>query len=404
MYEPLLYIMIIWVAVMGRSWELGGGLIVGVLWFISDPAEASINPEAYNSFHIMALIMIGVTTHLLFRGLSLMTRRARENEDSLKELLNQAGEGYLALSDDRVIRHNLKADEILGYKDNGLINKHINELFLDGNTALHSNGNRVDVESFRGEYMFKGKLYQSIFFHDITLRRQGERYRELSHSISQELATERDLARGLRHAVKAIGQEGGWTAVGCWLVDREDGNLYPAAWWTMPGGRYGELTESTWSGGFAPDEGNIGKCLVHGKGEWVYDGSGTRWQELEQAGIRLAVVLPIRAGERILGVLEVLCSSARDYDEVSEQVLTTLAAQMGQFIQREWAESALRSSRALEINDDIVQNLTLAKMYSELDEQDKSIHYLVKALSGAKRIISHLAPGTTPGSLIRRDE
>ena len=49
-----------------------------------------------------------------------------------------------------------------------------------------------------------------------------------------------------------------------------------------------------------------------------------------------------------------------------------------------------RQRQALEINDDIVQGLTVAKLALELDDRDRSAAALSSALSSASRIISDL--------------
>jgi signal transduction histidine kinase len=49
-----------------------------------------------------------------------------------------------------------------------------------------------------------------------------------------------------------------------------------------------------------------------------------------------------------------------------------------------------RQRRALEINDDIVQGLTVAKLALELDDRDRSVAAMSNALAAASRIISDL--------------
>jgi hypothetical protein len=75
---------------------------------------------------------------------------------------------------------------------------------------------------------------------------------------------------------------------------------------------------------------------------------------------------------------------------------------------RDEAERGLRELQAFEINDDVVQSLTVARMSLELGDYDKTRASLDRALVSAKQIIAslRLASGTPiePGSFVREQQ
>jgi hypothetical protein len=73
------------------------------------------------------------------------------------------------------------------------------------------------------------------------------------------------------------------------------------------------------------------------------------------------------------------------------------------------AEAQLRREKALEINDNIVQGLAIAKYAFDLDRMDQAQQAINDTLAAARAIISDLleqiAPGQElhPGSLVRAE-
>lgn len=71
-----------------------------------------------------------------------------------------------------------------------------------------------------------------------------------------------------------------------------------------------------------------------------------------------------------------------------------------------FAEQEMRK-RAMELNDQVIQDVALAKMSIEMDDRNKATTALERALKSAKEVVSHLlrsAKKVRPGDLIRDEK
>ena len=102
---------------------------------------------------------------------------------------------------------------------------------------------------------------------------------------------------------------------------------------------------------------------------------------------------PVEEGRYVLAIIR---------DATDRKTAERYAAQLEQFRQRQ--------HQALELNDSIVQNLTVAKMALEMSESDKAEEVIDRTLTRARAIVTELledleeGTGLAPGELVRRVE
>lgn len=94
----------------------------------------------------------------------------------------------------------------------------------------------------------------------------------------------------------------------------------------------------------------VGQCASTGQTTWVHDAqnepSFLRVELAATFGLRSVILTPAHGDNRILGVLELLDTQARENDDARARVMAGAADQLGQFLARQNALSRLRSSEA----------------------------------------------------------
>ena len=123
--------------------------------------------------------------------------------------------------------------------------------------------------------------------------------------------------------------------------------------------------------------------------------------------------VPLIAHEDLppLGAINVRYDEPRRFDAIDKKLLTMLGERCAQAMvraqrfcdeqaRRVAAEDALITSRALEMNDDVVQLIAEAKLAIELGLDEQAVATLDSALTASKRLLSSMTTGTTS---FRRD-
>jgi GAF domain-containing protein len=107
-------------------------------------------------------------------------------------------------------------------------------------------------------------------------------------------------------------------------------------------------------------------------------------------GLRFYAAVPLRTGDGFnLGTLCVIDREARELDDDQVQVLEDLAALVVDELELRLS-ARQQARRATELNDDVVQALTVAKMCLQVGEADDGIRALDQAFVASKRILAEL--------------
>ncbi len=189
-----------------------------------------------------------------------------------------------------------------------------------------------------------------VTFIDITERRLAERRLALQYSVSRALADALMLADAAPRIIEAICGAEGWASGAIWEADPASEVLRCAGTWHPPGdASLEELALATEPLDFEKGEGAPGKAWLTGnptfaKGS-VYDPGPHRRAVAERAGIKSGIVVPLRHGSEVVGVLELL-GRAPAAAPSPEEPLAAIGRQIGLFVARVRATAAIQQSRA----------------------------------------------------------
>ncbi|MGI5860489.1 MAG: GAF domain-containing protein, partial [Myxococcales bacterium] len=168
------------------------------------------------------------------------------------------------------------------------------------------------------------------------------------HAVLQALASCATLEQAAPRVLEAIGTSMGWDVGTLWLPDAREASLRPAEIWVAPSTEPRDFIARARRVGYAVGEGLVGRVFQTGEPAWMDDAtksSAFRRAELAAAaGLHGAVWFPIRHGSEVYGVVEFFRRDQTTPDDETLLAIGALGRQIGQFIERVRAQSALQSS------------------------------------------------------------
>ncbi|MGH2354963.1 MAG: PAS domain S-box protein, partial [Chloroflexota bacterium] len=186
--------------------------------------------------------------------------------------------------------------------------------------------------------------------------------RAAAERTQQLLAVQNALGRVLTDAslgeappriLQAVCEGLGWTCGAFWEVDQGAAVLRCVTVWQAPGEPLDAFADASWRATFAPGQGLQGlpgRVWVTAQPRWIpvlaRDQAFMRASAAEQVGLRAALAFPVRSDGRVVGVVECFGAAVRPPEDDVLATVATLGAQIGQFIERRWADEALRDSEA----------------------------------------------------------
>jgi PAS domain S-box-containing protein len=150
------------------------------------------------------------------------------------------------------------------------------------------------------------------------------------------------------HAVlEAIATRLGWDIALLWLPTADGALLRLGTSWNRADAGLDEFVRVCERLTFAPAVGLPGRVWSRARAEWIEDldvPGYPRSRRAGAAGLRSAVALPVTAGDRVVGVIELLATSLRVREGDELELLGTVAGQLGHFVARVRAEERLRET------------------------------------------------------------
>lgn len=134
-----------------------------------------------------------------------------------------------------------------------------------------------------------------------------------------------------------------------------------------------------------------------------------------ELGLQFYAAVPLRTGDGYnLGTLNIIDMRPREMTEEETQTLRDLAAlvmdelEMRLSARRLYASIKQRQHHGMEVNDNVVQQLTIAKLALEVNDLELAQRAVSEALSASTSIASHLVQDEEglkigPGDLVRHD-
>jgi diguanylate cyclase (GGDEF)-like protein/PAS domain S-box-containing protein len=196
--------------------------------------------------------------------------------------------------------------------------------------AMRADGTLFPVEVAVFPAWIKGKVLLTAFVRDLTERKRSERMSATRHGVTEALAEAGSVAEAGKRLLEAVLAGLGWDEARLWILDRPTNRLHAiASCSAVPGAPPPADT-------LGPGEGLPGQALEKNEPAWIQAGA--------RGGTALAV--PIRVGVRSLGAIDLVSRAPQPLEPDWLGVLSEIGSQIGLFVERQWAEEALRESEA----------------------------------------------------------
>ena len=186
---------------------------------------------------------------------------------------------------------------------------------------------------------------------DVTKQKRIQHLLKLDHSVTLRLAESANPSDALSGALQAICDTLRWDCSQLWKPDEKGDALHRFAAWHMPNDDgAARFVQASAQFLFRAGAGLVGAVWESGEPLWVPDTSAdvrtVRKQLGDETGLRATAVFPVRAGGRIVAVLEFTSRRIRPPDQRLWQTLGAIGTQIGQFLGRAEAERGVRESEA----------------------------------------------------------
>src|SRR2546427_4216749 len=241
------------------------------------------------------------------------------------------------------------------------------EPFRDFEVQVAADDGRAVWLSLSGEPVFDaGGAFRGYLGagRDITAQKRAQQLLLLENAVMSCLAGTGGIPFALKGALRAICEGEGWDCAELWKVDETGGALrLHQHWSTLDAQGVAAVVEAAGKSGIKRGEGMVGSVWQSGKPLWIRDylqqaGAERVGDELfEKVGLRAALVVPLRAGPEIVGVLRFGSRAMRAPDERLSDRLNALGGRIGRFVQQAAAEQAnsdraARSRRLADLSSD----------------------------------------------------
>lgn len=229
---------------------------------------------------------------------------------------------------------------------------------------------------------------------DVTERRALSQRLAVEHAATALLTQSTHVEQAIPRILPMLAEGLGWDAATFWMVDDAAGLLQWEAEWHRPELADCGLVHLGRQLVFLPGVGLPGRVWARREPLWIErldESTGLpRSKAAADDGIGTGFAVPVVAGDRCFGVLELLCCAPRSPEHSLIQSVATIGGVLGQFISRIRAEEALRASERYfrSLTENALDVITV------LDDRGR-IRYKSPAVTPAL--------GYTPGELLGRD-
>lgn len=301
-----------------------------------------------------------------------------ESENRKAAILNAALDGIVSVDHrGNVIEFNPAAERMFGYSRDQAIGRKItglitssaltNEMIPSSGRADKSSGRethflnrRVDVPCQRGDgsrfvaevavtkFVQDGSPLFTMQLRDVSARTRWERDRNTHLAVTQVLAQTDSIEHAAAEILRSSCQYLGWSAGMFWVRPPDDDYLLLLASWHRPDCPHPRFEEISRELRLKRGMGLPGRVWDNGRSLWIMDlKKETGLPRLSIAieeGLRGAICCPIFLRDNFLGAFEFFSEQIEDYDEHLLELMNTVSVQIGQFIEKKWAEHQLRMS------------------------------------------------------------
>ncbi|GAT64471.1 multi-sensor hybrid histidine kinase [Planomonospora sphaerica] len=209
---------------------------------------------------------------------------------------------------------------------------------------------------------------------EITDHHRIQVLRDAQYAVIKALAEAGSVERAACGVLGAIAGAFGWSCGEYWQVDPGGERISRTGSWVEPGHDLSEFTGPELMT-VRPGEGLPGRVWASGRRSWTPDlrdepGGFLRTPHALHAGLRTAVGLPVRSGERVLAVLAFFTDTVEEPDDDLLYLLDGVCAHVGRFMERRRAEDlALALTASRRRFDEVVSQLDDLVWTVEIDDE-----------------------------------
>ncbi len=232
---------------------------------------------------------------------------------------------------------------------------------------------------------------------DITGRKMAEQQLRIQYAVTRALAESGSLAEAYRRVLQSLCEGIRWDFGAAWRVDREANVLRNECIWraSYMGEQATEFEAATRESTPSPGIGLRGRVWASGRPAWIPDvvtePNFRRAREAAQAGLHGAFAFPIRSDSEVTAVLECFSHESQPPNEDLLEMLDAIGSQIGNFMERQWAEQAVKvRARQQAIVAELGQRALVGTDLSEL--MDEVVAHVVLTLTAPYCAIFELLP------------
>jgi two-component system, sensor histidine kinase and response regulator len=189
-----------------------------------------------------------------------------------------------------------------------------------------------------------------VILSDITDRRRSEGRLAVQYTAMRVLAEANSLEEAMPSLLKAIGENLGVDVTEYWAIDPAAGVLRSACDWVASADLAEKFTIPSRSWSFSRGQGLSGRIWDSGTPAWIddlcHDPNFLQAEIAHRADLKHGFGFPITNQSGTIGVVTLLARDSQPADDPLLQVMASLGAQIGLFIEKREGELALRESEA----------------------------------------------------------
>ncbi|MBD2312784.1 PAS domain S-box protein [Desertifilum sp. FACHB-1129] len=189
----------------------------------------------------------------------------------------------------------------------------------------------------------------AVYYQEITQKKLAEQRLAAQYAVTRVLSEVMTLPEAVPSILQSLCQTLGLPVGVVWRV--EDNVLRYVNHWCSPETDRQAFIEQTQSLTFAPQEGILGQILATHQPIWIADirqeEGFIRASEALEQGLYAVFGFPILFGNEILGAIECFSDRPAEPDPDLLQMMAAIGTQIGQFMERQRTQDALKESRNL---------------------------------------------------------
>jgi PAS domain S-box-containing protein len=211
-------------------------------------------------------------------------------------------------------------------------------------------GRYIAVDINTSIIQIDGKPAVLAIMRDITNRKRAEARQTTQLAVTRALDESGDIHRAGPLVLRYLCEGLGWDVGTLWLVDANENLLHCSHVWHNLGQTVQSFVDATRQTTFAMGHGLPGRAWNTQLSSFMPDVTAeptfNRRDEAASAGLTAGCAFPIRSGSGTIGVIELFQRNAEKPDTALLAIMATMGSQIGQAIERQRVEKALRESEA----------------------------------------------------------